>query len=119
MAYATVADYTTRAGGGPPDAETTAKLTALLDDASALIDSKMPAGYVPPAGIARAITVTMVIRRTANPAGFRARTIGDYSESFGRDGGLYLTDDERDMLLSAYEQGGAYTVPLDPEMTGG
>ncbi len=118
MAYATVADYTTRAGSGPLDPETAAKVAALLDDASALIDSKMPAGYTPPGSLARAITVTMVIRRGNNPGGFRSRTIGDYSEQLAGDGGLYLTDDERETLLSGFEQGSAYTVPLDPDLVG-
>lgn len=118
MAYATVAEYTTRIGGGPLDAEETAQVAALLEDASALIDSKMPAGYVPPAGIARSTVVAMVIRRAANPGGFRGRTMGNYSEQLSDNSGLYLTDDERETLLSQYEQGGAYTVPLDPEMTG-
>jgi len=115
VAYATVADYTTRIGGGPLEPDETAKVAALLDDASALIDSKMPAGYVPPAGLARPIAVTMVIRASRNPGGFRERTIGNYSETLSESGGLYLTDNERETLLSQYEQGGAYTVPLEPD----
>jgi hypothetical protein len=113
VAYATVADYMGRVGGGPLDADEAAKIAALLDDASALIDSKMPAGYTPPPGLARSTAVTMVIRRSNNPGGFRGRTIGNYSETLSESGGLYLTEDERQTLLSRYEQGGAYTVPLD------
>jgi hypothetical protein len=118
MPYATVADYTTRTGGGTLSPADTAKIGALLDDATSLIDGKMPAGYTPPAGIARAITVAMVIRAARNPGGYRARTIGEYSETLDEDGGLHVTDDELETLLSAYEQGGAYTVPLDPEFVG-
>ncbi|MEV4414010.1 hypothetical protein [Catellatospora sp. NPDC049609] len=119
MAYATVDEYVTRTGGTPLLAAEAAKVGALLDDASALVDGKMPAGYHPPAGIARAVVIAMVIRRGNNPGGFRSRTIGEYSETLNADGGLYLTRDELDDLLSAYEQGGAYTVELDREFMGG
>ena len=52
----------------------------------------------------------------ANPGGYRQRTIGQYSESLGEDGGLYLTDDEKAQLapedVTDPDADAAYTVRL-------
>jgi hypothetical protein len=101
-AYATVADYEARAAvtlaeGSPRRAQ----VEAYLDDASALMARHIPDGYTPDAGTLRAICVAVVRRVMANPGGYRQRTIGQYSESLGEDGGLYLTDDEKAQLAPA------------------
>ncbi len=113
-AFATVADYEARAAVTLAGVQL-AQVTALLDDASALIRSRLPAGFEPDADMARAVTVGVVRRVMANPGGYRARTIGAYSETLGEDGGLYLTDDELAALLPAEQDPGthaAYSVPL-------
>lgn len=94
-AFATVDDYTARAAvtlaeGSPRRAQ----VEAYLDDASALMARHIPAGYTPDEGTLRAICVSVVRRVMANPGGRRQRTIGQYSETLGEDGGLYLTPDE-------------------------
>ncbi|MFF3190554.1 hypothetical protein [Streptomyces misionensis] len=98
-AFATVDDYAARAAvtlaeGSPRRAQ----VEAYLDDASALMRRHIPAGYTPDEGTLRAIAVAVVRRVMANPGGYRQRTIGQYSESLGEDGGLYLTDDEKAQL---------------------
>ncbi|GGQ81276.1 hypothetical protein [Streptomyces flaveolus] len=98
-AYATVADYEARAAvtlaeGSPRRAQ----VEAYLDDASALMRRHIPPGYEPDAATLKAIAVSVVRRVMANPGGYRQRTIGQYSESLGEDGGLYLTDDEKAQL---------------------
>ncbi|MCX4606988.1 hypothetical protein [Streptomyces mirabilis] len=98
-AFATVEDYEARAAvtlaeGSPRRAQ----VEAYLDDASALMQRHIPAGYTPDEGTLRAIVVSVVRRVMANPGGYRQRTIGQYSESLGEDGGLYLTDDEKAQL---------------------
>lgn len=99
-AYATVADYEARAAVSLPDGSPRrAQVEAYLDDASALMARHIPAGYTPDAGTLRAICVAVVRRVMANPGGYRQRTIGQYSESLGEDGGLYLTDDEKAQLV--------------------
>lgn len=115
--YATVADYEVRAGQtltGPGRDQ----VDALLGDASAIVRSILPAGYEPDADAARAVVVAMVRRGMANPGGLRSRTMGGYSETLDQDGGLYLTDAERDLILAGYEgdgASGAYTIGLRDE----
>ncbi|GAA3527825.1 hypothetical protein [Streptomyces osmaniensis] len=94
-AYATVEDYEARAAvtlaeGSPKRAQ----VAAYLDDASAIMRRHIPTGYTPDEATLRAICVAVVRRVMANPGGYRQRTIGQYSESLGEDGGLYLTEDE-------------------------
>lgn len=115
--YATVADYQVRTGQtltGPAADQ----VTALLADASAIVRSILPAGYEPDADAARAVVVAMVRRGMTNPGGRRSITMGGYSATLDQDGGLYLTDAERDLLLAGYEgdgASGAYTVGLRDE----
>ncbi|MEU3289898.1 hypothetical protein [Streptomyces longwoodensis] len=98
-AFATVADYEARAAVTLADGSPRrAQVEAYLDDASALMSRHIPAGYTPAPGTLRAICVAVVRRVMANPGGYRQRTIGQYSESLGEDGGLYLTDDEKAQL---------------------
>jgi hypothetical protein len=98
-AYATVADYEARAAVTLPEGSPRrAQVQAYLDDATALMQRHIPTGYSPDEGTLRAICVAVVRRVMANPGGYRQRTIGQYSESLGEDGGLYLTDDEKAQL---------------------
>jgi hypothetical protein len=64
--------------------------------------------------LTRAVAVAVAWRSLTNPGGRRSVTVGSVSESYGEDGGLYLTAAERAMLLAAYNAGvpTAYTVDL-------
>lgn len=98
-AFATVEDYEARAAVSLPEGSPRRKqVEAYLDDASALMRRHIPAGYEPDPATLKAIAVSVVRRVMANPGGYRQRTIGQYSESLGEDGGLYLTDDEKAQL---------------------
>lgn len=115
-AYATLADYELRHGTVSTPAMGD-KARAMLDDASALIRAILPSGYVPDADLARAVCVSVAWRGLTNPGGRRSVTVGSVSESYGddgEDGGLYLSDRERAMLLAAFNAGlpTAYTVDL-------
>lgn len=114
-AYATVEDYQTRAAVTLTGARLE-QVQAYLADASALIKRHIPAGYEPDPEMLKALTVTVVRRVIANPGGYRQRTIGQYSETLGENGGLYLTDAERAMLqpetLDDPDADAAYSVLL-------
>ncbi|MGC5410531.1 hypothetical protein ACPXCX_43510, partial [Streptomyces sp. DT225] len=96
-AFATVEDYERRAAvtlAGPKRDQ----VEAYLDDASALMRRHIPDGYTPDAETTRAIAVAVTRRVVANGGGYRQRTIGQYSETLGENGGLYLTADEVEQL---------------------
>lgn len=94
-AFATVEDYVTRTAATLPEGSPRrAQVEAYLDDASGIMRRHIPTGYVPDPAVLRAICVAVVRRVMANPGGYRQRTIGQYSETLGEDGGLYLTEDE-------------------------
>lgn len=109
--FATIEDYQARTATTVSGAEAS-QIQALLADASAIVRSRLPAGFVPDAGMARAITVAIVRRVKVNPGGFRARSIGEYSETLGEAGGLYITDSEVASLLgdAAGDGAGAYSL---------
>lgn len=111
--YATLTDYEQRHGTIADPAQRD-KVVAELDDAAALIESVLPAGYSPAANLTRALAVKVAWRSITNPGGRRSVTVGSVSESYSEDGGLYLTDREIAMLLAAYTAGQptAYTVDL-------
>jgi hypothetical protein len=88
VAFATVDDYTARAGGTLSAAQAV-QVAAYLDDATAMMRRHIPAGYEPDPATLRAVCVAVVRRVMANPGGYRQRTIGGYSETLGEDGGLY------------------------------
>ncbi|MFJ5089973.1 hypothetical protein [Streptomyces sp. NPDC088674] len=117
-AFATLDDYTARAGASL-SASQRAQVEAYLNDASALMRRHIPAGHEPDPDTLRAVCVAVVRRVMANPGGYRSRTIGGYSETLGEDGGLYLTDDEKDQLLPPEDDDlgadAAYTVGLRSE----
>lgn len=110
-AFATLEDYEAR-NGSVTDA---ARVQAMLDDASAMIRSKLPRGFTPDTAVARALTVVVARRSITNPGGFRQRTIGQYSETLGEAGGLYVTEGEIESLLGDAMGDGdaAYSVICD------
>lgn len=113
-AYATVFDYEARAGVTLVDPQRT-QVEALLDDIAALIRTSVPAGTVPDPDAARAVSVAVARRTMANPGGYRQRTVGQYSETLGETGGMYLTDAELEMLTandSGSSGDAAYSVGL-------
>lgn len=116
-AYATVADYQARAAVTLVEPQLS-QVDALLEDIAALIRTSVPAGMVPDEGVARAVSVAVARRAMANPGGYRQRTVGQYSETLGEAGGLYLTEAEL-AALSANPNGSsgdaAYTVGLRDE----
>lgn len=99
-AYASVADYEARAAVTLTGAKRV-QVEAYLADASALIRRHIPAGYEPDPAVLMTIAVAVARRVMANPGGYRQRTIGQYSETLGEDGGLYLTEDEKALLQPA------------------
>ena len=118
-AYATVADYEDRAAVTLPDgSQRRRQVEVYLDDASALMARHIPSGHTPDAGTLRAICVAVVRRVMANPGGYRQRTIGQYAETLGEDGGLYLTEDEKGQLqpedVTDPGADAAYSLDLDP-----
>lgn len=114
-AFATTADYQARAAVTLAEPQLS-QVAAYLDDASALMRRHIPAGYTPDPDTTRAVCVAVVRRMMANPGGYRARTIGGYSETLGEDGGLYLTEAEIGMLqpedADDPDADAAYSVPL-------
>ncbi|WP_405674895.1 hypothetical protein OG292_03255 [Streptomyces sp. NBC_01511] len=115
VAFATVEDYEKRARVTLAGAARE-QVEAYLDDASALMRGKIPAGHSPAAETTRAIAIAVTRRVIANGGGYRQRTIGQYSETLGENGGLYLTPDEIDQLQpedsTDPDADAAYTVAL-------
>jgi len=113
-AFATVEQYAARSG--PVTGADAAKVQATLDDASALIRSNLrrlgPPGFSPDPELALALTVVIARRAITNPGGYRQRTIGQYSETMGEAGGLYVTEGELEGLLgeAASTDDAAYSV---------
>jgi hypothetical protein len=92
-AYATVEDYEARAAVSLSGAKRS-QVEAYLDDASALMRRHIPTGFGPDPATLKAIAVAVARRVMANPGGYRQRSIGQYAETLGENGGLYLTSDE-------------------------
>lgn len=112
--YATVADYEARAAVTLAEPQVS-QVQALLEDIAALIRTSIPAGSVPDEDVARAVSVAVARRTMANPGGYRQRTVGQYSETLGETGGMYLTDAELEALTANTEESGgdsAYSVHL-------
>lgn len=114
-AFATVEDYEKRAAVTLAGAKRD-QVEVYLDDASALMRGKIPTGHTPPEETTRAIAIAVTRRVIANGGGYRQRTIGQYSETLGENGGLYLTADEIDQLqpedATDPDADAAYTVEL-------
>lgn len=113
-AFATVGDYITWTGQTSMSEAQQARVTMKLDGVSALIRSKLPAGYEPDADVAKMLVLAIVERAMTNTGGLRSKQVGGVAYTFGEDGGLYVTDDEWDSLLAGWTEGasGAYTVGL-------
>ena len=113
-AFATVSDYITWTGQTSMTEAQQAKVTMKLDGVSALIRSKLPASYEPDADVAKMLVLAIVQRAETNTGGLRSKQVGGVAYTFDSDGGLYVTDDEWDALLSGWDEGssGAYTVGL-------
>lgn len=113
-AYATVADYEARAAVTLGEVQAT-QVQALLEDIAALIRTSIPTGSQPDVDVARAVSVAVARRAMANPGGYRQRTVGQYSETLGEAGGLFLTDAELEALTAGTDGSSgdaAYSVPL-------
>jgi hypothetical protein len=113
-AFATVEQYMTWTGQTSMTEAQQARVTMKLDGVSALIRSKLPAGYEPDADVAKMLVLAIVQRAETNTGGLRSKQVGGVAYTFGEDGGLYVTDDEWDALLAGWDEGssGAYTVGL-------
>lgn len=103
MAYATTTEYAARLKLTLTPADE-AQVSAYLDDASELVDAHSPPGWTPPAGLARGITIAATHRVITNPGGLRSRTVLQTAETYGEDGGLYLSEEEIAALQAAYER---------------
>ncbi|MEU8136583.1 hypothetical protein [Streptodolium elevatio] len=113
-AFATIEDYTARTATTVSGAEA-AQIQAYLADASAIIRSRMPTGFTPDGDMAKAIAVAIVRRVKVNPGGYRSRTLGEYSETLGEAGGLYITDGEVAALLGGSDGSGDQAFSLISE----
>lgn len=109
--FATIDDYTARTATSVSGAEAV-QIQAYLADASALIRSRMPPGFTPDADLARGIAVAIVRRVKANPGGRRSWALGEYSETLGEAGGLYITDGEVKTLLGGSDGSGDQAFSL-------
>ncbi|MFF7365621.1 hypothetical protein [Streptomyces sp. NPDC008125] len=114
-AFATVEDYEKRAAVTLAGARRD-QVEVYLDDASALMRGHIPDGHTPDPATTRAIAIAVTRRVIANGGGYRQRTIGQYSETLGENGGLYLTADEIEQLqpddATDPDADAAYTVEL-------
>lgn len=114
-AFATVEDYEKRAAVTLAGARRD-QVEVYLEDASAFMRRHIPAGHTPDEATTKAIAVAVTRRVIANGGGYRQRTIGQYSETLGENGGLYLTEDEIDQLQpedgTDPDADAAYTVEL-------
>jgi hypothetical protein len=122
-AYATVEDYEARAAVTlAVGSARRAQVEAYLADASALMRRHIPDGYTPDEDTLTAIAVAVTRRVMANPGGYRQRTIGQYAETLGEAGGLYLTDAEIEQLSPPEvldpDADAAYSLDLNPGTRG-
>jgi hypothetical protein len=113
-AFATIDDYVTWTGQTSMSDAQRARVSMKLDGVSALIRAKLPPGYEPDADVAKMLVLAIVQRAETNTGGLRSKTVGGVALTFDQDGGLYITDDEWEALLSGWDEGssGAYTVGL-------
>lgn len=109
--FATIEDYEKRFAVTLAGAAAV-QVQELLNGASALIRNNLPAGYLPDAELAKALTVSIAFRAKTNPGGRRERTLGEYSEKLGESGGMYITEGEIASLLPSQfgDADAAYTV---------
>jgi len=117
VTYATVVDVSTRLGRPITDPDEVAQVQAWLDDAEAVILSRIPT--LPDllgAGAPTVATLVMVesnavIRKIRNPEGYTSETIDDYTYRYNeqvRRGDIFLTDEEWAVLTPGHS--GAWTI---------
>jgi hypothetical protein len=119
-ALASVLDVEIRLGRELQGAEA-ARVAALLDDASALVrdtagrtwvDAETGAPLPVPASI-RYVVLRMLDRAVRNPNAFSAEAAGDYSyQRTDVQPGVYLTEDERQIIRKAIGKSGLWTQPV-------
>lgn len=118
MSYATVADVGTRLGRPISDEQEQAQVQAWLDDAEAVILSRIPtladlvAAGAPTVAALVMVETNAVIRKIRNPEGYTSETIDDYTYRYNeqvRRGDIFLTADEWALLLPG-SAAGAFTV---------
>lgn len=80
--------------------EQVARAAVLISDASALARARVPTLPTPPPATAVGVICTAVLRALAAPPdGNKSETVGGYTRTAAHaGGGLYLTDDELDLL---------------------
>ena len=117
MSYATVVDVATRLGRPIDDVGEQAQVQAWLDDAEALILSRIPnlpdliADGSPTVATLVMVESNAVIRKIRNPEGYTSETIDDYTYRYNeqvRRGDIFFTDDEWGLLLPG--RSGAWTI---------
>lgn len=118
MSYATVADVGTRLGRPISDSDEVAQVQAWLDDAEAVVLSRIPdltdrltAGTLV-VDVLVMVESNAVIRKIRNPEGYTSETIDDYTYRYNeqvRRGDIFLTADEWALLLPG-SAAGAFTV---------
>jgi hypothetical protein len=124
VSLATVADVQDRAPQPLTDAERD-RASVLIADASAIVVVKVPDLPQPPPATAVGVICTAVLRALASPAdGNKSETVGTYTRTAAHEGGgLYLTDEELDLLRAPRPAPrGAFTiwtVPPTPQAGGG
>ncbi|ONI86927.1 hypothetical protein ALI144C_09740 [Actinosynnema sp. ALI-1.44] len=82
------------------NAEQLSRAAVLIADASAIVYAKVPDLSQPPPATAVGVICTAVLRAMASPAdGNKSETIGEHTRTAAHEGGgLYLTEDELDLL---------------------
>jgi len=97
------------------------RVTALLDDASALVRDVAGKTWIDPdtgllqtvPGSIKAIVLRMVERAVRNPEGFSAESAGDYSyQRTGVQQGIYITEAEERAIRKALGKTGLWNQPL-------
>lgn len=97
------------------------RVTALLDDASALVRDTAGTTWIDADGIPEAVpnTIRYVVLRAVerayrNPDGFSAESDGDYSyQRTGVEPGVYLTEGEEKAIRRAMGRTGLWTQPVE------
>lgn len=108
---ATVDDVQARAAR-PLDESERARAAVLIHDATAIVHARVPAIGHPPPATAVGVISTAVLRALETPAdGLASETAGNWSRTVAHDGGgLYLTDDEIELLHSAEPRSSAFGI---------
>lgn len=119
---ASVQDVEQRLGRAIPDnSGELGRVTALLDDASALVRDAAgttwidaDGGSLPVPNTIRYVVLRAVERAIRNPDGFSAESDGDYSyQRTGVEPGVYLTEGEEKAIRRAMGRTGLWTQPVE------